>query len=65
MDGKICNYSYVKCQYYYFIYISDITGCNVEIILSCMDENIYESKNLSEYINIKQRNINTFYDFNI
>lgn len=45
-------------------HIVDITGVDVEFVMNCRDEDMYESKNLSDYLNIKLRMIKTFTAFN-
>ena len=45
-------------------HIVDFTGVDVEFVMNCRDEDMYESKNLSDYLNIKLRMIKTFTAFN-
>lgn len=45
-------------------HIVDLTGVDVEFVMNCRDEDMYESKNLSDYLNIKLRMIKTFTAFN-
>ena len=45
-------------------HIVDLTGVDVEFVMNCRDEDMYESKNLSDYLNIKLRMIKTFTEFN-
>ena len=45
-------------------HIVDLTGVDVEFVMNCREEDMYESKNLSDYLNIKLRMIKTFSAFN-
>ena len=45
-------------------HIVDLTGVDVEFVMNCRDEDMYESKNLSDYLNMKLRMIKTFTAFN-
>lgn len=45
-------------------HIVDLTGVDVEFVMNCREEDMYESKNLSDYLNIKLRTIKIFSAFN-
>jgi hypothetical protein len=45
-------------------HIVDLTGTDVELVMNCREDDMYVSKKLSDYLNIKIRTIKTFSVFN-